>query len=133
VRHRASIQSFSATCVAAAFTLGLALALPVTATQAPGDDDLDLDLGAEVYRSQCQPCHGSKGKGDGPASRFVDPKPRDLTQAEWLHAKDKTLGQVVQVVSHGVDDTGMEPFDELLTEAEIRAVAAYVLHSFVSP
>lgn len=92
-----------------------------------------MELGAEVYVSQCQPCHGGGGKGDGPAARFVDPKPRDLTAGEWRYVGDGDLEGVIRVITDGVDDTAMEPFGELLTEAEVEAAALFVLNKFANP
>ena len=122
-----------------------AAALPASGRQARGApagaraqsssaaDPATLALGEEVYRSQCQPCHGREGKGDGPAARFVDPKPRDLTSGKWQHVREPSVEEIVRVVTNGVPDTGMEPFAELLTDEEIRAVAAYVLEHFAPP
>ena len=31
-----------------------------------------------LYLQQCAACHGERGRGDGPAARFLDPKPRDF-------------------------------------------------------
>lgn len=92
-----------------------------------------MELGAEVYVSQCQPCHGGAGKGDGPAARFVDPKPRDLTAGEWRYVGEGDLDGVIRVIADGVDDTAMEPFGELLTEEEIEAAALFVLNKFANP
>lgn len=86
-----------------------------------------LELGEDVYGEQCRSCHGQEGKGDGPASRFLDPKPRDLTSGEWKHAEGGTVRAIGEVVRYGVEGTGMEPMGELLTDEEIEAVAAYVL------
>jgi len=91
----------------------------------------DLALGKEVYESQCQPCHGSEGKGDGPAARFLESRPRDLTAGEWKQAKDGSVAAVAKVIAGGIDGTEMEPFDELLEPDEIWAAAAYVAARFV--
>ena len=40
--------------------------------EVPKSDDLAL------YAHHCSPCHGARGRGDGPAGRFLDPKPRDF-------------------------------------------------------
>src|SRR6185436_4536094 len=37
-----------------------------------------LQLGREVYGTYCVGCHGENGDGNGPAARFLDPKPRDF-------------------------------------------------------
>lgn len=38
---------------------------------------------ASYFKQTCVPCHGEVGKGDGPAGASLDPKPADLTSAEW--------------------------------------------------
>lgn len=44
--------------------------------------------GAQVWTTRCSLCHGAGGKGDGPASAPLNPKPRDLTDAKWQHSVD---------------------------------------------
>ncbi|MFQ5798015.1 MAG: c-type cytochrome [Bacteroidota bacterium] len=39
----------------------------------------DPRLGKRIYRRKCAFCHGTKGKGDGMVSRYVFPKPRDVS------------------------------------------------------
>jgi mono/diheme cytochrome c family protein len=36
-----------------------------------------------VFKNRCVPCHGESGKGDGPASAALNPKPRNYLDAEW--------------------------------------------------
>jgi mono/diheme cytochrome c family protein len=43
-----------------------------------------LDKGAGVYKANCVPCHGPLGKGDGPSSATLDPKPRDHTNRVYM-------------------------------------------------
>ncbi len=94
--------------------------------------ELDMALGKEVYQGQCEPCHGEQGEGDGPAARFLETAPRDLTSGRWLYVAEPTIEQVAGIVSDGIRDTEMEPFAELLLEEEITAVAAYVIAEFAS-
>ncbi len=89
-----------------------------------------LELGSVVYSEQCESCHGSQGKGNGPAARFLDPRPRDFTSGTWMYTNGD-VESLVALIKTGVDDTGMTPFDELLTEEEITAVANYVLSRLV--
>src|ERR1700681_4577276 len=35
----------------------------------------------KLYTSYCAPCHGEKGKGDGPAAAALNPKPADHSSA----------------------------------------------------
>ncbi|MFQ5743935.1 MAG: c-type cytochrome [Acidobacteriota bacterium] len=86
-----------------------------------------LRLGREVYDEQCRPCHGTKGKGDGPAARFLDPPPHDFTTGRWNYAKGGRRKKVVEIVRQGIEGTGMDPFEETLERDQIEAVAAYVV------
>ena len=36
--------------------------------------------GKKVYEKRCWYCHGIEGKGDGPASKTMFPKPRNFTR-----------------------------------------------------
>jgi mono/diheme cytochrome c family protein len=108
-------------------TSGLAAAT-VTLAQEGAPAAETLEQGRTIYGEQCESCHGPEGKGNGPASRFLDPPARDFTSGEWRHATDGTLENVARVVREGVDDTGMTPFADLLDEQQTNAVAAYVVH-----
>jgi len=94
-------------------------------------DPAVLALGEEVYLDQCLMCHGSKGRGDGPAARFEDPPPRDLTAGEWVYAVDRTVASIERVLHEGIDDTGMLSFSETLTDEEVHAVAWWVHEAIV--
>ena len=37
--------------------------------------------GKSLFAAQCASCHGEHGRGDGPASAAIDPKPRNFTAA----------------------------------------------------
>jgi hypothetical protein len=41
-----------------------------------------------LYELRCAPCHGSAGKGDGPASSGLHPAPRDLSDLAWQASVD---------------------------------------------
>jgi mono/diheme cytochrome c family protein len=110
-----------------ALTSGLAVAT-VTLAQEGAPSAETLEQGRTIYGEQCESCHGPEGKGDGPASRFLDPPARDFTSGEWRHAPDGTVENVARVVREGIDDTGMTPFADLLDEEQTNAVAAYVVH-----
>src|SRR5262249_36203918 len=36
--------------------------------------------GKQLYDAHCAACHGDKGDGQGPAARFLYPRPRDFTE-----------------------------------------------------
>ena len=91
-----------------------------------------LEHGRIVYSEQCASCHGQEGKGDGSAARFLDPKPRDFTTAEWKYAGGGTVEEIAGVIIEGIDDSAMTPFSDVLSEEQIKAVAAYVVSVLVA-
>ena len=44
-----------------------------------------------IYTSTCAPCHGAKGKGDGPAAVALNPKPADHTSKAIQQESDGSL------------------------------------------
>ena len=42
----------------------------------------------QVWTTRCSLCHGAGGKGDGPASAPLNPKPRDMTDKAWQSSVD---------------------------------------------
>ncbi len=57
--------------------------------------------------TRCSPCHGATGKGDGPASATLSPKPRDFTSKEWQ--KTMSDGQLRSVIVKGGPVLGKSP------------------------
>ena len=73
--------------------------------------------GAVVYEENCAACHADDGSGD------VEQGAPNLADAIWLYGGDhKTLTKTVSDARFGV----MPNWDTRLTEAQIRAVSAYV-------
>lgn len=89
-----------------------------------------LRHGREVYANYCVGCHGESGDGNGPAARFLDPKPRDFRVGRLKFAaveggaapRDEDYLRVLNI---GLMGTAMPRFN-LLTERDKEAVVAYV-------
>jgi len=75
------------------------------------------EAGTELFLDNCAACHGDNGMG----SRDLGAP--NLTDAIWLYGGDlASLEETVRYARFGV----MPPWGERLTEAEIKAVTAYV-------
>jgi mono/diheme cytochrome c family protein len=71
-------------------------------------DNVSIQRGTELYKIDCVPCHGAKGKGDGVIGTFFKYKPADLTSYDVQQNGD---GALFLVISNGV--TGrMPPLNE---------------------
>ncbi len=54
-------------------------------------DNSGLAQARTMYVANCGPCHGEKGKGDGPAAPGLNPKPADHTSAAVQSESDGSL------------------------------------------
>jgi mono/diheme cytochrome c family protein len=79
--------------------------------------------GKELFAVNCASCHGSLGKGDGPASAALNPKPRDFTSGYWRYGGGEA--RVVRTISQGSPGTAMASFANLPL-ADRFALAHYV-------
>lgn len=82
---------------------------------------------AAVYRVHCQSCHGERGDGNGPASHFLTPRPRDFADGEFklrsTGAGDiPTDGDLERTIRRGVPGTAMPAFQGRLSDGEVKAV-----------
>ena len=57
----------------------------------------DAKAGKAKYDANCVGCHGSGGKGDGPAAAALNPKPGDFTNAKAMKSlSDKFLFDIIK-------------------------------------
>ncbi len=85
---------------------------------------------AELYRQQCQHCHGVNGGGDGPTAPYLDPHPRDYRRGifKWTSVADKwrpRRADLYRTIHDGVYMTAMPSFARF-TPAEIEGLVDYV-------
>ncbi len=84
---------------------------------------------AVLYHNYCSVCHGDKGDGKSRASGSFSTVPRDFTSE--ASRQDLTRERIVQAIANGRPGTAMVGWKSQLSEADIGALADYVLSSYV--
>jgi mono/diheme cytochrome c family protein len=96
--------------LSAALSLGL-LAAPLRATaeekKPAAIPEAAMKEAKEIFAQRCSTCHGAGGKGDGAAAAALNPKPRDLTSADWQ--KGATDEHIDKIILGGGSAVGKSP------------------------
>jgi mono/diheme cytochrome c family protein len=88
----------------------------------------DVAAGRVLYQQYCSVCHGSQGKGNGPAASTMHPKPRDHTDGQYMNAlSDAHLTKVISEGGAAVQLSPLMPsWKGVLSPQQIADVIAYV-------
>ncbi len=99
---------------------------------------LEVDLGTEnqktagkkIYDKKCSQCHGNTGAGDGYATEYFNPKPRDFTSGAYKYQSTPSgdlpsHNDLKEVIRRGMPYTGM-PANPELSEEELDDVVYYI-------
>ncbi len=107
---------------------GVKPAIDLSLLKQAGEED--IKKGKELFVRNCSACHGTEGKGDGPAGAALNPKPRDFTKLEgWKNGPD--IVNLYKTLQEGVAGTGMTayeflpPTDRISIIHYIRTLADY--------
>lgn len=85
--------------------------------------DAGLTEPKENFTKLCAPCHGTGGKGDGPAAVAFNPRPGDFTSDEfWKERTDDE--ELANNIKNGV--RLMPAFGTQLSAAEVEALVKYI-------
>jgi len=86
-----------------------------------------IAAGKQTFMQICTPCHGPEGKGDGPASVALDPKPRNLTDPAYMAPmNDRYLFELISRGGVAVGKSPLMPAQVGLSAQDIGNVVAYV-------
>jgi mono/diheme cytochrome c family protein len=80
-----------------------------------------LKHASAIYTRHCAPCHGYQGRGDGPASVVLNPKPADHT-SQGL--QNETDGALYWKLSTGRGQ--MQPYANILTDSQRWGLINYI-------
>ncbi|HSB68475.1 MAG TPA: cytochrome c [Candidatus Methylomirabilis sp.] len=88
----------------------------------------DPAKGKVSFSQVCAACHGSSGKGDGPAAASLNPKPRDLSDKGYLAGlKDDYLKKLIKEGGQAAGKSPlMPPLGGALKDDDIENVISYV-------
>ena len=86
-----------------------------------------IGLGHALFRSRCAICHGETGTGDGPAARFLRPKPADLTRGQLKSSTGETsFSEALRTsIRNGRPRTSMPRF-AALRQVDLEALTAFI-------
>ena len=78
--------------------------------------------GAQVFKTNCQPCHGPQGHGDGPAGTALDPAPKNLAELQTMAGDDYLFWRI----STGREGTLMVAWKGILSDEQIWQVISFI-------
>jgi mono/diheme cytochrome c family protein len=85
--------------------------------------------GKDLYSANCSSCHGTDGKGDGPASAGLNPPPRNYTSnANWVNGR--TTSDIYKTLQEGIKGSAMASYSYMNPE-DLFALAAYIRATFM--
>ena len=94
----------------------------------------DADAGKVIFDTNCMTCHGPLGKGDGPLSPALDPKPRDLsggvfkfdTDGDGAAGSDADLKAVITQGAMAFGGSALMAPWPAFSDADVSNVIAYI-------
>lgn len=89
-----------------------------------------IDEGREAYQLYCGGCHGDNGDGNGPAARFLHPRPRNFQLANYKFSSTRsgqlpTDDDLKRTITEGLKGSAMPGWD-LLPARTVTALVAYL-------
>jgi len=84
-------------------------------------DKTALTEGKALYTTNCAPCHGDKGRGDGPAAAALNPKPADHSSAT---VQNETDGSLFWKLTQGRNP--MPSYQKILTDKQRWELISYI-------
>jgi mono/diheme cytochrome c family protein len=110
----------------------IVLLLILAACSTPSDAPAPAPSAAakEVFENRCAPCHGREGRGDGPASGSLAPRPRDFHDQGWQRQiTDEHIERIIRLGGSAVGKSPSMPANPDLSPPVIEALRALIRSS----
>ncbi len=78
--------------------------------------------GGEVFKTNCEACHGPQGHGDGPVGAALNPAPKNLAQLQAAAGDDYLFWRI----STGKPGTSMVGWQGVLTDEQIWQIIVFI-------
>lgn len=78
--------------------------------------------GAEIFKANCELCHGPQGHGDGIAGQSLEPKPRNLADLQATVGDDFLFWRIHE----GKPGTSMVAWEGILTDEQIWQIVSFI-------
>jgi mono/diheme cytochrome c family protein len=90
------------------------------------DDAAAGQAGEQIFDANCTTCHGTDGKGDGPAAASLDPRPSNLADTKSRFSDAYLFWRVSEGGAMPPFDSLMPSWKGILTEDQIWQVISYL-------
>lgn len=80
-----------------------------------------ISKGKDLYQTNCASCHGTDGKGDGPAGTALNPPPRSFFETTgWKNGRE--FSQVYKTLQEGIPGSGMTAYEFVSPEDRVAMI-----------
>jgi len=96
----------------------------------PGLDHLSeqASKGRNLWQQNCAFCHAADGSGENWIGSFLEPRPRNLTNVDFMASMTRDL--LLQRIRDGLVNTSMPAWKNVLSDDEIHQIISYIDEAF---
>jgi cytochrome c oxidase cbb3-type subunit 3 len=84
--------------------------------------------GRQLWQQNCAFCHAADGTGENWIGSFLEPKPRNLTEANFMSGMTEEL--LLERIREGIRNTSMPAWKNVLSEEQMRQIISYIDAAF---
>lgn len=89
-------------------------------------DETVVEAGKTLFKTNCTSCHGEIGKGDGPASASLEPKPADLAGNMLSFSDGYLYWRIAAGGQMPPFNSAMPAWEDIFTKEQIWQIITYM-------